>query len=183
MDPAFWLMSFALLCLQSVVNILTAVVLYRLVVMQREAMQSYIIGYRDVIPVLFCLPLWLGSLLDIRNMAFMACLAFTSPAILSFRCIKAMHNTVPRLAYDETNPSLSRFLVYNVASIQFKYDQKTEKAVPFTRKDAVEKMLQFGRSFLETTLLYLLLLPFDYAIPWARHLWCPRPLVLGKYCE
>lgn len=88
MDPAFWLMSFALLCLQSVVNILTAVVLYRLVVMQREAMQSYIIGYRDVIPVLFCLPLWLGSLLDIRNMAFMACLAFTSPQFYPFVAYK-----------------------------------------------------------------------------------------------
>jgi len=162
MDPLFWITSFAFLGLQSVTNVLSAIIMYHFILMQRGTLQSFIIGYGFIIPLLFYLPLVLVQIMDLRNMAFMALLAFSSPAILSFRCIQAMHNCLPPFAFDEKNPSLSRFILYNAASIQFKFNRKTKEVIPFTRAEAIEKILHFMRIFLETTLLYCLLLPFDY---------------------
>lgn len=176
MDPMFWSMCFAFLCLQTVTNVISAVIVYHFILMERGTLQSFIVGYGFLIPLLFYVPLVLVHILDIRNMAFMAFVAFTSPAILSFRCIQAMHNCLPPFAFDEKNPSLSRFILYNAASIQFKFNRKTGDVVPFTRKEAIDKILHFARIFLETTLLYCLLLPLEYKPFPSRDVRCFRDL-------
>lgn len=164
MDPRFWLISFALLSVQSVTSLLAAVAMYHYVLMQRGTVQSYLIGYGIICPALFYLPFVLIPYLDLRNVAFMACFALTAPAIISFRCLEAMHGSLPPWAFDETKPSLSRFALFNAAALQFRFDPQTQAVMPFTKEEATERILHFGRIFLETTILYSVLLPLDYKL-------------------
>jgi hypothetical protein len=59
---------------------------------------------------------------------------------------------------------LERFILYYAATLQVKIDEKTNEPVPFTRKIMMTKMQSFLSVFIQTTILYSLLQPFDYII-------------------
>jgi len=164
MDPRFWLINFLFLALQSFTNIVAAIIIYKFILLQRGSWQSYLIGYGLVCPVLFYLPLYLIPVFDLRNAAFLSTIALASPAIMSFRCCQAMHGCLPPFAFDETNPSVSRFIRFNSATLAIRFNPKTREAIPFATQEAIGRLVKFGRIFLETTILYSVLLPANYKI-------------------
>lgn len=166
MDPTFWVISFLLLMIQSVINVITAVAVYEFILKQQGTVQSYFIGYGIVCPVILYIPFILIPSLDLRNMTFLTCVAISSPALLVFRCMEAMHGVLPTFAYDLKKPhdknSLSKFMLYYAASIQFNFDPVTEEIVFTTRTEIFQRTVHFARMFVESSILYSILLPCDY---------------------
>lgn len=166
MDPMFWMISFLLLAIQSVINVLAALVVYEYILKARGNSQSYLAGYGLVCPVLLFLPFVIIRGLDLRNVTFMTCVAVTSPALLVFRCMEAMHGVLPTFAYDLSKPheknSQAKFVLYYAASIQFNFDPLTEEIVPITRNELAQRGVHFARMFVETSILYSILLPSFY---------------------
>jgi hypothetical protein len=159
-DPMFWVQSFALLMLQSVINILAAIVIYTFIVKQSGSTSAYLIGYGIVCPLLVYIPFRIIEVLDLRNIAFMMCASLAMPSLLFFRCLEAMHQTLPSFA----KQSLGQFILYYASSLQFNFDPKTEMPVPLTRKQVQARVGSFASLFLQTALLYSLLIPNKYVL-------------------
>ena len=114
-NPLFWLHSLSLLFLQSMINCIFALVIYYGIIdpqrkrKRQEQPQSfwfgaggysiscypYVLGYGVVIPILVLLPFWLIDWFDLRNVALILCVGGSNPAMLLFRCLEAMHGTLP----------------------------------------------------------------------------------------
>ena len=159
-DLNFWLQSFVLLSLQSVINVVVAIVIYFGIVRNPVPQQRYLIGYGFVCPALLVLPFYIVHTLDLRNMAFILCVAGATPALLIFRCIEAMHKTMPPFAGE----SMKSFLLYYSTSLQLKFDPKTNKPKTFATSELVSRVLSFIYIFVQTTLLYAFLMPHDYRL-------------------
>lgn len=168
MEPMLWITAFALLMVQSVINIIAAVVIYEFILRRRGCWQSYIIGYGVVCPALLYLPVVLIQILDLRNMSLICCMALTSPALLVFRCMEAMHGELPNFAYNLEKPHeknrLAQFIMYYAASIQFNFDPKTQMAIPLTKLEISQRTIHFARVFVEVAVLYSLMAPCDFIL-------------------
>jgi hypothetical protein len=160
LDPNFYTLSFALLMLQSVINILAAVVIYTFIVKQSGSTSAYLIGYGIVCPLLVYLPFKIIEALDLRNLAFITCASLAMPSLLFFRCLEAMHQTLPSFA----KQSLGQFILYYASTLQFNFDPKTEMPVPLTRKEVQARVASFASLFVQTALLYSLLIPNNYVL-------------------
>ena len=156
----FWLQSFILLTMQSIINIVAAVIIYKFIVQQRGTPQAYIIGYGIVCPMLAYTPFVLIGYLDLRNIAFMLCLAGATVALLLFRCLEAMHGTLPAFAEE----SLGKFVLYYSATLQFNFDEKTGKPIILTRQEIRSRLKEFCMVFVETSLCYSVLLPCHFRL-------------------
>lgn len=159
-DPMFWLESFALLMLQSVINILAAIVIYTFIVKQRGSTSAYLIGYGIVCPLLVYIPFRIIEALDLRNIAFMLCASGATPSLLFFRCLEAMHGTLPSFA----KQSMGQFILYYASTLQFNFDPKTEMPIFLTRKQVQARVGNFASLFVQTALVYSLLIPNNYAL-------------------
>jgi hypothetical protein len=154
--------------MQSVINVTIAVMVYFTIVKQQGTPQSYLFGYGVFCPLLLYLPLVIVRTFEMSNMAHLCCFALTSPALLTFRCLEAMHGVLPSFVFDNNKaagqPSLSKFVTYYAASIQFRFDPKTEDVLPLTKREMAQKVAHFGRVFMETSALYSLLIPVNYQL-------------------
>jgi hypothetical protein len=159
-DPMFWNQAFALLMMQSVINILAAIVIYTFIVKKSGSASAYLIGYGVVCPLLVYIPFRIIEALDLRNIAFICSASLTIPSLLFFRCLEAMHQTLPSFA----KQSLGQFILYYASSLQFNFDPKTEMPVPLTRKEVKARLGSFASLFVQTALLYSLLIPNDYVL-------------------
>ena len=155
----FWIQSFLLLSFQSIINIGVAVVVYTTIVKQQRTIQAYLIGYGIVCPLLLYLPFCLIQLLEFKNVAFMLCLTGAVPSLLLLRVVEAMHGMLPSFAGN----SLGDFVLYYSATLQFQFDDNG-KPKPMTRTIFLHKTWDFLKLFVLTSLLYSLLLPFDYDV-------------------
>jgi Membrane bound O-acyl transferase family len=166
MDPMFWVMSFVMLAIQSMVNIVTAAIIYETILKRRNNMQSYMIGYGIICPLILYWPVFILKRLDLHNITFMLCMAINTPALLFFRCMEAMHSVLPPFAYDVTKKHsenhLSRFILYYASSIQFNFDHSTDEIIFISKTEMRERCIHFVRVFLEATVLYSILIPCDY---------------------
>uniref|UniRef100_A0A7S4AXF0 Wax synthase domain-containing protein n=1 Tax=Pseudo-nitzschia australis TaxID=44445 RepID=A0A7S4AXF0_9STRA len=68
----------------------------------------------------------------------------------------------------ENYNGFKRFILYYAATLQVKIDQKTNQPVRFTRQIMISQLRSFFSIFLQTSILYSLLQPFDYAIAPSR---------------
>jgi hypothetical protein len=159
-DPMFWNQAFALLMMQSVINILAAIVIYTFIVKQSGSTSSYLIGYGIICPLLIYIPFRIIEALDLRNIAFICSASLAIPSLLVFRCLEAMHQTLPSFA----KQSLGQFILYYASSLQFNFDPKTEMPVPLTRKEVKARLGSFASLFVQTSLLYSILIPNDYVL-------------------
>jgi hypothetical protein len=155
----FWVQAFLLLSFQSVINIGVAVVVYTTIVKQQRTIQAYLIGYGIVCPLLLYLPFYLIQMLELKNVAFMLCLTGAVPNLLLLRVVEAMHDMLPSFA----GKSLGNFVLYYSATLQFQFDDNG-KPKTMTRTIFVHKVWEFLKVFALTSLLYSLLLPFDYDV-------------------
>jgi hypothetical protein len=187
----FWVQTFALLCLQSLINIAVAVVVYYTIVKpqratkrlqnmsktsSREKMDSltpYIIGYGVICPLLLAWPFFLfQNVLEMHNIALMLCLTGAVPNLLLLRVTEAIHGLLPDFCYQtpgqlESAPHrapLTMLILYYSATLQFRFDPKTQQPIRLTRAIFWRKVCIFVSVFLQTSLLYSILLPFDYQV-------------------
>jgi hypothetical protein len=87
-----------------------------------------------------------------------SCLLFSTQII--DLCNPKQHDTLPSFAKE----SLSSFVLYYAGTLQVLMDAKTRRPVPFTRPIFVAKTKRFLTAFMQTSLLYSLLMPFDYSV-------------------
>jgi Membrane bound O-acyl transferase family len=166
MDPMFWLLSFAMLAVQSLVNIIVAIAVYETILRRRSDAISYLLGYGIICPLILWWPIFLLKLADFHNVTFMLCVAVNGPALLLFRCLEAMHGVLPPFAYDLTKGHdenrISKFILYYASSLSFNFDPKTDEVVFISKEEIKKRCLHFVRVFLEAMVLYSILIPFDY---------------------
>ena len=161
LEPMFWVQSFSLLMLQSVFNIIAATIMYICIVrrQQKKSTQTYLLGYGVIIPLLLWLPFHIAAkVVEFHNVALLLCLTGGSAALLSFRCLEAMHGTLPPLAEE----SFVKFIMYNATTVQFNFDPKTHNAIPFTVKEFIQRSAVFLGLFVQATICYSFLLPTNY---------------------
>lgn len=156
----FWLQSFLLLCFQSVINMSVAVLVYVFIVKRQGELQKYLIGYGIICPLLLVLPVYLINLLELKNIAFMLCLAGAMPNLLLLRVMGSIHSTLPSYASE----TLGSFVLYYSSTLQYKFDAKSGSPLPLNRRAFLAKFYQFLSVLLQSSLLYSLLLPFNYMI-------------------
>jgi hypothetical protein len=158
-DPMFWVQLILIMLLETVVSVAAAVVVYTWIVKQRGSISAYLIGYGFVCPILLYLPFFLINLLDIRNTAFKLA-SVLGPSLLVFRTLEAMYGTVP--TFDEQG--MGNFVRYFTATVENDFDTKTKKPVPVLRSDLVRKAIRCNFLFLQTVLLFSVLLSCNYRI-------------------
>lgn len=164
-DLVFWGLSFVTLILQTMINVVIGHVIYETILSRRNTAVSYIIGYGIILPTICYLSIAALQLLKFHNIAHMLCLSATGPAILTFRCVEAMHGTLPAFAYDLHKSHKEncrwRFLLYFCSSIQLHFDAKGIVQT-ITRDEIGRKIRFFIRMFCETMILYSILIPTEF---------------------
>lgn len=79
---------------------------------------------------------------------------------LTLCVVHNQHDTLPSFAKE----SLGSFVLYYAGTLQVLLDEKTQQPMTFTRAIFMAKAKGFLTVFLQTSLLYSLLMPFDYSI-------------------
>lgn len=94
LDLMFWLETFILLSLQSMLNVAVAFVVYECIVLpkqrKQQEFQSYIIGYGVILPVLLVAPIYILDWLQLKNVTLMVCIVGALPNLLLLRVLEAM---------------------------------------------------------------------------------------------
>jgi hypothetical protein len=192
----FWIQTFLFLCLQSVANIVLAIVVYHLIVKPQEeekkrqsfeatklkalsSISPFVIGYGIICPLLLAWPFFLcGTIMEMYNIAMMLCLVGAVPNLLLLRVTEAIHGLLPDFCYESSpTPCLPKdgssgstkspflmLLCYYSASLQFQFDPKSHQPIPLTQALLWKKGKKFVSVFLQTSLLYSVLLPYDYQL-------------------
>lgn len=159
-DFGFWIISFLLLSAEVVLNCAFAYVIYVFIVPYHQTMKAYLLGYGFILPMILVSPFVLLEWIPVRNMAFLLCLVGGTATLIFFRCIEAMHGTLPSFA----KKSLPVFMLYYASALQFAIDETTGKVVPVTRQDLIRNATAFVSVFIRTSLLYSILLPVRYQL-------------------
>jgi len=159
MSLLFWIQLLTIVLLESILNVAVALTIYKFVIQRRETLSSFLVGYGVVLPILLYVPFALCNSLDLRN-ATIIMSAAAGPQLLVFRCLEAMHGRIPEFA----SKSAGRYALYFASTVQFEFDPDTHEAVPFTAKRAVSKTTKTTRLFLEASILYSILLPYDFSV-------------------
>jgi len=144
----------------------------------------YVIGYGLICPFLMYVPFAICDALRIQNMVIMMVTA-AAPSVLFFRTLEAMHGTVPPFA---TGHGPRRYALYFAATVQFRFcDEKSPAAcdaaaaqdraeansdagrhhedavVRVTKKMLLGKVWNLAKLYVETSLLFSLLIPHNFA--------------------
>ena len=90
----------------------------------------------------------------------MLCLVGAVPNLLLLRVVEAMHGMTPSFAKD----SMGMFAIYYSSTLQVKFDPKTNRPEAFTWDVFESKLYGFVLGFVQTSLLFSILLPLDYNI-------------------
>eukprot|EP00977_Amphora_coffeiformis_P006321 scaffold1352_cov180-Amphora_coffeaeformis.AAC.11 len=158
-DLTFWVISFLLLSAECLLNCAFACVIYYFIVPYQKSTRAYLVGYGAVLPLIICSPFVLLDWLPLDNMAFLLCLVGGTATLVMFRCVEAMHDCP---AFCQT--SLSTFMLYYASALQFQMDETTGRPVTVTRTELIRKLLHFVGNFVQTSLLYSLLMPVGYKL-------------------
>lgn len=146
-----WLQMAIFVLIQSVIQCIFAVIVYKLIVQRRNTVESFLLGWGFVIPMSCYLPFYLMELFDTRNKV-MNLSASTLMTCIAFRCIEAMYDTSPAVV----ESSLLNYCAYYSSPVPFKWDEK-EKG---RKKVTLKKMTSFTAEILFTFTAASILLSF-----------------------
>jgi hypothetical protein len=158
-DRMFWIQLTLIMLLETIVSVAAAIVVYNWIVKQRGSISAFLVGYGFVCPILLYLPFYLINLLDLRNTAFKLA-SVLGPSLLVFRTLEAMYGTVP--TFDKQ--SMGNFVRYYTATVENDFDPKTQKPVPALRSHLVHKAIRCILLFLQTVVLFSILISYKYRI-------------------
>lgn len=177
----FWVQLSAIVLLLSIQNAAIAVFIYKFIIVHPKAREdsiapksflfSYLLGYGVVCPLLAMTPFGIIRLLDLRNRALLVASA-SSSVLLFFRCLEAMHGTAPAFAVASTkekeegrpSSSLTRFVLYYVATIQFEFDPQTGDLLKCTRSWLLGQLQRFLILYVQVSALFSVLIPRDFQL-------------------
>jgi hypothetical protein len=71
-----------------------------------------------------------------------------------------LDQTLPSFAKE----SLGKCILYYASTLQYNFDSKTGMPVPLTRKEVQARVISFASLFVQTTLLYSVLIPNNYVL-------------------
>jgi hypothetical protein len=178
-DPMFWVQLILIMLLETVVSVAAAVVVYTWIVKQRGSISAYLVGYGFVCPILLYLPFYLINFLDLRNTAFKLA-SVLGPSLLVFHTLEAMYGTVPN--FDKE--SMGNFVRYYTATVENEFDSKTQTLVPAQRSDLVRKAIRCNLLFLQTVVLFSVLISYNYRVFPSREIQSPVDLFYwGNLCN
>lgn len=159
LSPCFgpWQQLIVLSLVQSLIQILFACFIYKLIVQRRGTIESYLIGWGFVIPISLYIPYYLLDYLDIRNKA----ISLSSSCVMTsvfFRCLEAMYGTSPYVV----ESSIWNYCSYYGNVVPYIWNSKTGKRETTT-------VIQIFRSFGEQlhnlvalSLVLSVLIHFDF---------------------
>jgi hypothetical protein len=156
----FWLISFILLSAECFLNCIFALVIYTFIVPYQKSSRAYLLGYGLILPAILYSPFILLEIIPVKNMAFLLCMVGGTATLVLFRCVEAMHGTLPAFA----KSSLCSFMLYYASALQFQMDESTGGVIRITRPRLVSKIFTFFSVFVQTSLLYSFLMPFNYKV-------------------
>ena len=90
----------------------------------------------------------------------MLCLCGAVGNLLTLRVVEATHQMLPGYA----SKSLGMLVLYFSATLQIKFDPKTQQPVPLTPQIVWTKLCDFVSVFCQTSVLYSILLPYNYEV-------------------
>lgn len=154
----FWIATFILLSLQTLINIVVATIVYYFIVQAKSQATRQLVGFGVLVPILVVTPLYLCSFLELTNMTIMLCVIGAIPNVLTLRVSEATQGLLPAYATE----SLRMTLCYFAAPLQIKFDHQTRRPIPFTQPIFYDKLRIFVSVFCQTSVLYSVLIPFDY---------------------
>lgn len=140
-------------------------------------MTRYLLGYGVLLPGFLLLTPYTFSTLQFPNVALMLCLCGAVPVIMTLRVIQAMLQQLPEYACK----SQGMLILYFCSTLQIQFDAATQQPAPLTRQIVRTKLAAFARVLVQTSLLYSLLLPYNYKVlpqkpillyqPWCLYSW------------
>jgi hypothetical protein len=160
LDLGFWVSTFVLLSLQTLMNIAVGFVTFRCIVQEPNPRTRYLLGYGLLLPGCLLVAPYTYSTLPFPNVALMLCLCGAVPVMMPFRVIQAMHQQLPEYA----SKSQAMLILYFSSTLQIQFDAATQQPVPLTRHIFRTKLTAFVRVLVQTSVLYSLLLPHKYQI-------------------
>lgn len=159
-DLEFWAISFVLLSAEMFLNCAFAIVIYKFIIPHERKMGAFLLGYGVIVPMILASPFLLLEWIPVKNMAFLLCFVGGTATLIFFRCIEAMHGTLPAFA----KTSMGSFMLYYASALQFSLDEKTGEAVKATRQDLIRKLIAFVGVFVKTSVLHSILMPVGYKL-------------------
>ena len=160
LDLGFWIITFLLLCCQSAVNTVVALITYEylLPTTTRHKQNHFLIGYGIVVPTLILGPLVICQYWQPPNIALMLTLLGAIPVVLTLRVIEAMHGKLP----DYCQQDRKMLCLYFSSTLLLLVHDGIP--VPFTRKIFLQKIGHFISVFVQTSLILSLLQATDYQV-------------------
>ncbi|CAB9524676.1 expressed unknown protein [Seminavis robusta] len=163
LDPGFWICTFVLLSLQALMNMTVALVTYFAIVQTQDDSTRLLIGYGVLVPCLLILPPVLCAYyVEFQSLTLMLCLLGGMPNKLALAVIEAIHQCLP--TYATTHQDKRMLVLYFSSTLQLKFDPHTHRPVPFTPTIFWNKLASFMTVFVQTSLLFSLLLPYNYQV-------------------
>jgi len=141
-----------------------AALVYNLIILpkrQNSYLSSgvYLIGFGVIIPAASIMPFLIMEELDIRNKMLRT--ALVAPCInVIFRCLEAMFGFTP----PAPGASLKNYCLYYASLTEPYYDPKTLEPVPSTKKDVLDSIIEFLKSFVGWSILLSLLAPYGFEL-------------------
>lgn len=166
LDFGFWISTFVLLSVQTVFNAGVALIISYLLSHVKSESTRQLVGFGILLPFLLLGPYYLCCrVFEFRNVALMLCLCGAIPNVLALRVVEALQGFLPAYAQEDWR----LLLLYFSATLKIEFDPKTSEPVPFTWNIFARKLSSFLSVMIQTSLLFSLLIPFDYQVFPRRH--------------
>lgn len=123
-------------------------------------MSAYIFGYGVICPILIGAPFYFMSIFLFENLGHIFSLCGAFPNIYLLRVLEAIHGATP--AYGKAD--MWTYTQYYSATLLFQFDSKTNKAIPYTSDIRMKKNMEYLSVYIQTSLLYSILIPNGYKI-------------------
>ena len=139
------------------VQCIFAAIIFLVIIQNRGKPFTYLVGYGIIIPVACYFPFILLELLALQSRFVRLCLV-TTPNMVVFRCIEAMHDTSPAVV--ET--SLGHYVAYYTSLFDFFWDEKTKSREKISAKELGDKLYRIACHFLFVSCMTSYLLHVDF---------------------
>ena len=146
-----------LFVMQIFVQCFFAAIIYLVIIQNRGKPFSYLLGYGVIIPAACYFPFTVLEYLAIQSRVVRLCLV-TTPTIVVFRCIEAMHDTSPSVV----ESSLGHYLAYYTSLFDFFWNDTTKSREKIPTRELGDKLYRIACHFLLVSFMTSFLLHFDF---------------------
>ncbi|CAB9499504.1 Probable long-chain-alcohol O-fatty-acyltransferase [Seminavis robusta] len=143
----------------STVNAVVAVATYTIVIRRRGSIESRLGGYGAILPVVAILPFCLVDWLQTHNLVIFVGIGGNC-AVLFFRCLMAIHGTLPPYA----DVDFKSFVLFFISPVQFKFDPQTGQVLKSSTADFLQVLLRTCQTIAIVSVLLPLLIQHSFQL-------------------